>query len=111
MPTRCRSWRRLVLGSLTVMPSTTMRPDCTGSRPFTQRSNVLLPEPERPMMAMISPGSTVSETSLSTTLLPKLLVMPEISTSGMQPPLETPAQLREREADDEIEQRNEAVDH
>ena len=37
-------------------------PPWIGSSPLMQRSMVLLPEPERPMMAMISPASTVSDT-------------------------------------------------
>ena len=36
-----------------------MRPPWIGSSPLMQRSIVLLPEPERPMMAMISPAVDV----------------------------------------------------
>jgi hypothetical protein len=47
-----------------------MRPCWIGSSPLTQRSIVLLPEPERPMTAMISPFSTFSDTPSSTVLVP-----------------------------------------
>ena len=70
MPTCWRSLRRSVLGSFTIVPSKATVPPWIGSSPFTQRSMVLLPEPERPMMAMISPFSTLSETPFSTVLVP-----------------------------------------
>ena len=38
-----------------------------------QRSSVLLPEPERPMIAMISPGSIVIETSSRTVVVAEAL--------------------------------------
>ena len=40
-----------------------------------QRKNVLLPEPELPMMLITSPACAVSDTPLSTSLLPKRLWM------------------------------------
>ena len=70
MPTCWRSLRRSVLGSFTIVPSKATVPPWIGSSPLTQRSMVLLPEPERPMMAMISPFSTASETPFSTVLVP-----------------------------------------
>ena len=70
MPTCWRSLRRSVPGSFTTVPSNATVPPWIGSRPFTQRSMVLLPEPERPMMAMISPFSTFSDTPFSTVCCP-----------------------------------------
>src|SRR5918993_249762 len=110
MPTFWRSLRRSVAGSFTVTPSTTMVPPCTGSRPLMQRSSVLLPEPDRPMMAMISPGSIEIETSSRTVWSPKRLTTLRISTSDMESALEEAAPLRQREADREIERRHRDVD-
>ena len=70
MPTCCRSLRRSVAGSFTTVPSKATLPPWIGSRPLMQRSIVLLPEPERPMMAMISPFSTESDTPFSTVFWP-----------------------------------------
>ena len=70
-----------------------------------QRSSVLLPEPERPMMAMISPCSTSSETSFSTSSVPKLLLMSWISTSDIEPPLRAAAPLGKRKAQREVDAR------
>ena len=39
-----------------------------------QRSSVLLPEPERPMMATTSPLAISSETPFSTSFAPKLFL-------------------------------------
>ena len=70
MPTCWRSLRRSVAGSFTTVPSNETVPPWIGSSPLTQRKRVLLPEPERPMMAMISPLSTASDTPFSTVWLP-----------------------------------------
>src|SRR5438034_2504881 len=110
MPTRWRRRRRSVFGSLTVTPSTTMRPDWIGSSPLMQRSSVLLPEPERPMMAMISPRSTSREMPSSTVSGPNRLVTSAISTSGMEPPFQPAAPLGEREAEREIKRGDGEVD-
>src|SRR5262245_33351338 len=75
-----------------------------------QRRSVLLPEPERPMMAMISPRSTSSETPASNVSGPKRLVTLAISTSAMQPPLKPAAPRGEREAQHEIERGDGEVD-
>src|SRR5690606_4447646 len=53
-----------------------MEPPSMISRWFRQRRNVLLPEPEGPIMATTSPLRRVSETPSSTRLSPKDLVMP-----------------------------------
>src|SRR5260370_14824947 len=103
MPTCWRSLRKSVAGSFTMVPSKRTLPPWIGSSPFTQRSMVLLPEPERPMMAMISPGSTVSETPSSTVLWPYRLTTSFSSTSDMQPPFEPAAHLRQRKAEREVE--------
>src|SRR3546814_6986503 len=75
-----------------------------------QRSSVLLPDPERPMMAMISPSPMATDTSSSTVTGPKRLVTFRISTSGMESPFEHPAPVRQRKAHQEVEQRHRAVD-
>src|SRR5215470_720568 len=106
MPTRWRSLRRLVAGLLTVSPSNTIRPSWIGSSPLMQRSMVLLPEPERPMTAMISPASSESETPSSTVLVPKRLTTLWSSTSDTECPFQAPAPLRQREADGEIDRRD-----
>src|SRR5918993_1442271 len=97
MPTRWRSARRSVCGSLTMVPSNRMRPPWIGSSPLMPRSMVLLPDPERPITAMISPGATSSETSSSTVFEPKRLTTCDSSTSDMQPPLQVAAPLRWRD--------------
>src|SRR6187401_2182667 len=110
MPTCWRSLRRSVPGWFTVVPSKATVPPWIGSSPLTQRSSVLLPEPERPMMAMISPLSTASEPASSTVWLPYRLTTWLSSTSGMQPPFEPPARLREREAQQEVERGHGEID-
>src|SRR3546814_13601894 len=75
-----------------------------------QRRNVDLPEPERPMIATISPLSIDMLTSLRTSSAPKRLWMPLISTSDMNPPFEALAGSRQAEADGEIDGRHREVD-
>ena len=48
-----------------------MSPPSAVSRKVEQRSSVLLPEPEGPMMEMTLPGSTDIEMSRSTSFVPK----------------------------------------
>src|SRR5262245_57830764 len=103
MRTRWRSWRRLVAGAVTVSTSNTLRPSWIGSSPLMQRSMVLLPEPERPMTAMISPASTESEMRSSTVLAPKRLTTLWSSTSDTECPFQVPAPLRQWEAYGEID--------
>ncbi|MNT46756.1 hypothetical protein D3C72_1834250 [compost metagenome] len=71
-----------------------MAPESMVSRPLMQRSKVLLPEPLLPMMAITSPGSTLSETPFSTWLLPKDLWTWSMAMSGMEFPLQRFAVLR-----------------
>ncbi len=49
-----------------------MLPRVGRSRPFMQRSSVLLPEPEAPMMQTTSRRATWHDTPCSTSLSPKL---------------------------------------
>lgn len=44
-------------------PLTVTKPEVGRTRPFTVRSRVVLPEPERPSRAVVVPGSSVRETS------------------------------------------------
>jgi len=48
-----------------VSPFTLMTPVSGRSRKFRQRSSVVLPEPDEPMIASASPCSSVSEMSLN----------------------------------------------
>jgi hypothetical protein len=56
--------------SATSLPATRMRPAVGHSRKLMQRSQVLLPEPDEPMMLITSPEFAVSETPLSTSWSP-----------------------------------------
>ena len=49
-----------------------------------QRSSVLLPEPERPMMATTSPLAISSETPFSTSFAPKLFLTSRMLTSDIE---------------------------
>src|SRR5215212_6641653 len=95
-----------VCGSLTRTPSTMIEPACTGSSPLMQRRRVLLPEPERPIIAMISPASIASEMFSRTVISPNRFVTFEISTSDMEFPFEYAAPLAQREAQQKIEERH-----
>src|SRR4051812_46637434 len=103
MPALWRSTLRSALGSVTSMPATVIRPDCTFSSPLIQRNRVDLPDPERPMMAAISPFSRVSDTSFRTSIAPKDFLIFVSSTSGMESPFQPVAEFRKGEADDEID--------
>src|SRR5690606_12542729 len=70
-----------------------------------QRSNVLLPEPLRPISTTTSPRSTEKEMSLRTSSGPKLFLTDVTSTTDMQPPLERPGQERDGKAQREIDYR------
>jgi len=66
MPTWERSLERLVLGSPTEVPFTTMSPCWKGSRPLTHLIRVDLPEPEGPQTTTTSPFFTSVVQSVST---------------------------------------------
>ena len=78
MPIRARNLGRLVFGSPTEMPSTTMRPFWNGSSPLTHLISVDLPEPEGPQTTTTSPLATSAEQSLSTCVGPYHLLMVSI---------------------------------
>src|SRR5271163_1791635 len=65
MPTRARSFGKSVLGSLTLMPSTTMWPAWKGSSALTHLIKVDFPEPEGPQTTTTSPLATLVEQSFS----------------------------------------------
>src|SRR5947207_12146756 len=105
-------WRRSSFkrrGSKRV-PSNVMMPASGVSRPLRQRSSVLLPEPLRPMMATTSPASTASETPLSTSWAPNRLETSLNAKSGIDPPFEVLAKLRQRPAQHEIHRRDHRID-
>src|SRR4051794_25522306 len=110
MPTWRRSSRRLVARPPTSMPSAVMLPDWYVSNPLIQRSRVLLPEPERPMMATTSPLAMSSETPFSTSLAPKLFLTSRMLTSDIEPSFDFLRPPRQREAQAEIDQRDQRVD-
>ena len=56
------------------------------SKKFKQRSNVVLPEPEDPIMASASPFCKSNEISRSTAVLPKLLPIPATSNNAIAVP-------------------------
>src|SRR5688572_8775012 len=66
-----------------LIPSTSMVPNEGSSRKLIQRSNVLLPEPLRPMIQMTSRGATSTEIFLSTCKRPKNLSRSEILRIGI----------------------------
>src|ERR1700733_738672 len=110
MPIWRRNSRRFVFAPPTSMPSARMAPDWKVSKPLIQRSSVLLPEPERPMMATTSPFSTSSETPLSTSSGPKLFLTSRMLTSDIEASFEFFGAPGQREAQAEIDQRNQRID-
>src|SRR5579864_1254847 len=65
MPTRARSFGRLVLGSPTEMPSTVIVPFWNGSSALTHLISVDFPEPEGPQTTTTSPLATLMVQSFS----------------------------------------------
>src|SRR5690554_4220331 len=110
MPTRVRRPLWSAPGAVTSMSSTVILPAWTGSRALMQRSSVDFPEPERPITAMISPFSTLSETPFRTSRGPKRLTMLSTLTRDMHTPLQNLAELRKAEADDEVDRRGDEID-
>src|SRR6266540_1545590 len=74
-----------------------------------QRSSVLLPEPERPMIATTSPRATSIETPLSTAMGPKLFFTSLMLTSDMEASFEDLGEPGQREAKREIDQRDQRI--
>src|SRR5262245_21755224 len=69
-----------------------------------QRRSVLLPPPDGPTIAMVSPRSTEADTPSSTTRSPWFLQSVRTLITR-QPPLESSRQLRQRDAEQEVERR------
>src|ERR1700761_9572323 len=65
MPTRARSFGRLVLRSLTLMPSIEIWPSWNGSSALTHLISVDLPEPDGPHTTTTSPLATLVVQSFS----------------------------------------------
>src|SRR5580704_4136845 len=59
MPTRARSFGKLVLGSPTEMPSTTICPFWNGSSALTHLISVDFPDPDGPQTTTTSPLATL----------------------------------------------------
>src|SRR5450830_1306350 len=86
-------------------PQTLILPESMRSSPFRQRSSVLLPEPLRPMIAIIWPFCTSSETPLRTLTGPKLLCRSLMLTiADIQFPFKVLAHRRQRIAETKINQ-------
>ncbi len=83
MPTRARSFDRLVPAAPTDVPLTRISPFWNGSRPFTHLIRVDFPEPEGPQTTMTSPFSTWVVQSASTLKSPYHLPTFFISIMGM----------------------------
>src|SRR5215813_3763624 len=73
-----RSALRSVLGDVTSMPSKTTLPAVGSSNRLMQRSSVLLPEPEGPMMKTSSRSPTAKSMPLRISVDPKLFLSPEM---------------------------------
>src|SRR5579872_5639182 len=76
-------WRRSGGRAVTSAPSTTMRPRSARSKPAISRRAVVLPLPEGPSSARISPFSTASDSSRRTACSPKLLSSRSRTRKGM----------------------------
>ena len=83
MPTRARSFGRLVFGSCTGMPSTVICPFWNGSSAFTHLISVDLPEPDGPQTTITSPFSTLVVQSVSTWNWPYHFETLSMSIMGM----------------------------
>src|SRR5690606_32030581 len=107
IPILRRSLLRSVVLAWTSIPSTRMRPESIGSSPLMQVRSVDLPEPDPPMTVSTSPFCTVRLIPLSTSSGPNDFRTFSISIIG-PPSFEVPAEPRDGEGDDEVEQ---AADH
>src|SRR5499427_10833464 len=84
MPKRRRSGGRAVTSS----PSTALRPASGVSKPATSRSTVVLPLPDGPRSATISPRAADSETPRVTAASPNRFSRPSsVRNAGMAPAL------------------------
>ena len=79
-------WVRASSALHSVSPATVIEPVSAVSKKFKQRSNVVLPEPEDPIMASASPFCKSNEISRSTAVLPKLLPIPATSNNAIAVP-------------------------
>ena len=89
MPTSSRILRMSAWWLVTHSSSTQISPDVRVSRRFTERSRVLLPDPEGPTMRMTSPRATSRSTPRRACTWPKLflacLILMIGSAMGPQP--------------------------
>src|SRR5437867_751515 len=74
MPTRVRNADMLTPGRPIDSPRTTRSPRWNGSRPFTQRMSVDLPEPDGPHTTTTSPGAIARSMSVRTWCVPNHLL-------------------------------------
>src|SRR4051812_39575960 len=113
MPTRARSFGRLVLGSPTATPSTRISPFWNGSSALTHLMSVDLPLPEGPQTTTTSPFATSVEQSASTWKLPyhllMFLMLIILSPDDCDAVLQVLHQRRQAVGDDEVDHRDEAV--
>src|SRR5438105_2165380 len=110
MPIWRRSSRKPAPPRGSGLPSKAIVPSSMVSSPLTQRSSVVLPDPERPTIATTSPDSTESDTSSSTRFAPNRLRMPFKAKSGIDFSFQLQRQQRQRPADGEVERGDDRVD-
>src|ERR1051325_3354450 len=82
-----------------------MRPSSGTSRPATQRSSVVLPEPDWPRSATMSPPDTVSETPFRIWLAPRRFLTRSMTRSGMGAHPEPQGEDQGRADDDDAHHR------
>src|ERR1700744_6809450 len=109
MPTRARSFGRLVLGSPTETPSTVIAPFWNGSSALTVLISVDLPDPDGPQTTTTSPVLIVVVQAVSTWKLPYHLemflmsIMDVRSANDLDLRLQSTHEHREAEGQDEID--------
>src|SRR5690606_21380673 len=116
----CRIWAVLgfspALKETSGSPVKLTVPASAISKPFRQRSAVVLPDPEGPISATTSPECTVKSMPLSTWFVPKALWRPVTLSSGLlgdilfKPSFNRVLQGREHQADHPVDGRCFAVD-
>src|SRR5207249_2671121 len=99
-----RSARDVRPAGATATPATVTSPASNVSSPFRQRSSVLLPPPDGPTTAIVSPAVTDWVIPVSTARPLNALESPRTRITR-QPPLESPRQLGQWIAERHVEQR------
>ncbi len=112
MPTSWRIWRMSEPSSVTLSPSMVMEPESNRSNRLMERSSVLLPEPEGPMISTTSPFCTLRSTPPRAWRLPKVFTAFFISmnvATMSQPFFHDRHEAGEKEGHNQIDQRDDSV--